>query len=713
MSLSRASSRASFVAAAESTGASNGTTLRRDVSPRSYRTISPKTPRTRSSGGAGGTPDKQSHVAHSVAASGVSVSYRSISPDRFATFHEGEGSRMRTDVMRGTVCVKKRKVPGVYRLAVASGQVWCATEQGLRVLSSRALDLHHFGGEQVYHVLLGVQNRVFAGTASGAIHVFDTQTLTCISQVDGHEREVNAFCQSPEGVWSAGVDGLLKLWDVETGGFKRQHQGPSDMGEIFSLTCYGSEVWAGSENGHIYVFSSSNPDPHILAAHDRGVYSLCTFQDQVWSGSEDRTIAIFDADSKEMQKKVFKHNGRISALTVVGNRVWSGSYDSKVGVWHPREGDLVGVVPGVYSQIYDIVVVGVFVWVATRDETLRVFVSQGLVEGAQSDLCKYCLASVGELETLFTATMAENEQLCLLVRSLRGHMMRRDAWFPRNWLPSPIEYRTNGVAEFELLPLMDRLQDLEKRWTKERQEQLNNWDLPAMAAGLQSEMREFDPLAELRALLEEVQNGLAAECEDMQQRIAVEEGTWAELDTELQDLQTTLLAEHRKADDAMQAARSSMATQQRRVDTLQKQLEQNKLDISQLKQDKVTLDQTAKTLEQKTQQYGEDMKRSADARMQTEPQLNMRKRELAKHEEDVAAAKAELLQKQALTADLAAAINAKTQELKQLQADAEKANQERTAQDTRQKALTAKLAEKKNECATLKKELDKGKCIVM
>eukprot|EP00696_Hemimastix_kukwesjijk_P002157 gnl/Hemi2/12646_TR4323_c0_g1_i1.p1 gnl/Hemi2/12646_TR4323_c0_g1~~gnl/Hemi2/12646_TR4323_c0_g1_i1.p1 ORF type:complete len:698 (+),score=285.45 gnl/Hemi2/12646_TR4323_c0_g1_i1:96-2189(+) len=645
----------------------------------------------------------------------ISPDRRSLSPDLFART-DVTSNPLANDLAKGTICIKKKKLPGVSRIAAAGNEVWCVTEQGLRVMSQNARDLRNFD-DYAYQSVLGVQHRVFAGTKTGTICVFDTQTIDYVYRLDGHTGSVNVLCAGPDGVWSAGTDGTIRLWEIEVGTHRKVLHGPSDLGEINALACYGSEVWAGSENGNIYIFDPSVSDTprEVLAAHEKGVYALCTYGNQVWSGSEDRHIHVWDGDTKALSKQLIKHNGRINCLTVVGGKIWSGSHDSKVGIWHPKRSELVGVLPGVYTQITDIAVVGLFVWVATRDEMLRVFVSQGLVEHAQALLNKYSVQSIADLESLFTQTMAENEQLCLLLRSLKTQLLRSDAWYSRNAVPDHVDKRSER-QELEMEELVERLKDLETRWGRQHEHILTNWDLPTMIRELASELRRNDQvkkdLSELRGLFAEVDKNLVAEVDRMTAELKVQKEALDKKQTELAALQTKYSSQKNDADTRLEDLTARALEQNQKIDALTTQLEANQKELETLKKNKVQIDESYKQVQTKYTAASEQNKTQTELKQKLEREVGDKERERKRLEDALAQAKAEATKS---SADLSKA----RADVKELQENLESLGKRLAAVDselkeqqnlqTKAKAENDALAQKN---AQLEKKI-KEKCLVV
>eukprot|EP00696_Hemimastix_kukwesjijk_P005610 gnl/Hemi2/17056_TR5677_c0_g1_i1.p1 gnl/Hemi2/17056_TR5677_c0_g1~~gnl/Hemi2/17056_TR5677_c0_g1_i1.p1 ORF type:complete len:703 (+),score=308.17 gnl/Hemi2/17056_TR5677_c0_g1_i1:101-2209(+) len=620
------------------------------------------------------------------------------------------------DLAKGTICVKKKKITGVTKLAAAGNQVWCATEAGLRVLSQNARDLKHFDDHH-YQAVLGVQNRVFAATREGTICVFDTQTLDCILRLEGHEKGVNALAHSPDGVLSAGADGSIRLWDLETGEQRRVLQCPADVGEINCLTYHHGEVWAGAENGSICVFEAADSEPSVvLKAHEGGVYSLCSHGNQVWSGSDDRHIGVWDAEAKAEVKKLFKHNGRISVLTPVGGKIWSGSFDSKVGVWQPKKIELIGVLPGVYTQIYDIAVVGLFVWIATRDEMVRIFISQGLVEAAQEDLNKYSLSSVSELEALFATTMAENEQLCLLLRSLKTQLMRCEAWSTKIGAADFVDARSEK-RDLDLSDLIERLRELESRWDKQRQLMLGPWDLPAQVRELQDSLRENDrvkvELAELRGLFAEVEKHLFTEKERMQNELDLQKSGLETNAVELTELEKRHAREKVESEQRIQALNAELAALQKKVDAITKQLETNQAELNKIRAEKAALDESIKSIENKTKVIGDEQKKLVEAKLKLERDMEARLNEKKQYEEQLAVAQSQLKTQTAQIEQLKADLEKKQKDVAEV--EKEEQQQKRALDDVRKQKdeLQKQVALEKEKIKQLQKELDKKCCIIM
>eukprot|EP00696_Hemimastix_kukwesjijk_P018379 gnl/Hemi2/7244_TR2466_c0_g1_i1.p1 gnl/Hemi2/7244_TR2466_c0_g1~~gnl/Hemi2/7244_TR2466_c0_g1_i1.p1 ORF type:complete len:722 (+),score=211.02 gnl/Hemi2/7244_TR2466_c0_g1_i1:53-2218(+) len=545
------------------------------------------------------------HVAHS-----INPAPHAISP-QFVHSHcvSPTPEDVTKDLTKGTLCVRKKKIAGLFRFAVVSNQVWCVTDEGLRVVGQNARDITQFEDQQ-YTSIVGAQNRVFAATRSGVINVFDTQLVDQVARLEGHTGPINALCVCSDGVWSAGVDGSIRLWELETGNHKRMLSLPASEVEITCLATHRFEIWAGAENGNIYIFDPTISDEprEVLQAHSAGVHAMCVNENQIWCGSDDRAISIWDAHSKREVTRLSKHSGRVGVLANVGSRIWSGAHDSKVGVWNPKKGELIGFLPGGYSQIYDIAVVGLFVWVATKDELLRIFISQNLLECAQADLNKYCLSSVEELDGLLSSTVLENIQLYQLLRTLYTQLMRSEAWYSCK-TEAVFLLQGSGEREIRLPDLAEKLQDLEARWLALKEQALEAWDLPTMARELQANLRSIEKakceLAEIRALFNEFERNAVRAHDTVQTEFNWTVAELSRATKEIAELRAddlTLEGENRilALQQEVSISTAKSAALQRKLDEGTRQLEQLTADMSALTEGTKVLEKKSADLVQQT-----------------------------------------------------------------------------------------------------------------
>eukprot|EP00697_Spironema_sp_BW2_P001296 gnl/Spiro4/11748_TR6203_c0_g1_i1.p1 gnl/Spiro4/11748_TR6203_c0_g1~~gnl/Spiro4/11748_TR6203_c0_g1_i1.p1 ORF type:complete len:672 (-),score=162.73 gnl/Spiro4/11748_TR6203_c0_g1_i1:63-1811(-) len=370
----------------------------------------------------------------------------------------------------------------------------------------------------------------------GAIRVYNTQTLDLEKILHHNTTGKGVFCliNTPMGVLSAAQDLTIKLWNSGSHDRKATFAGlPESAKSITSLVATAHEIWAGCEDGCIYIFNTDHllddddapyhkPQAAHIQAHNQSVSCLLKVGDQVWSGSADGFIRVWNSNHQLVHELAY-HTAGISALANVSEgRVWSASSDKKVVIWNSQTLAVENVLPGDFDAVYDIEPVGMFVWLAARDHLIRMYLTQGIAEDAQRLVTKYCANSISELEEMYAHALEVNEELLFLIRTTFSHMIRAgivsDAEAEqhnaaqkrrsgRDWHNLPLSVRTTHQANWadgatvSIEELQDRLTRFTRARDAERERTLQKFDLDVLRRQEVAREETTDPISyELRGL---------------------------------------------------------------------------------------------------------------------------------------------------------------------------------------------------------------------
>lgn len=122
--------------------------------------------------------------------------------------------------------------------------------------------------------------RVYSGTQSGDINVWDLATLSLVASLRGHTGAVLAFEVVKERRWliSSSGDGTVRVWNTGTLSALYVIYPPHDnVGDIFSLAWVGSDVLALDADDELGVGMGAGP------ARPRG---------RLFAGSQDTSIQV-------------------------------------------------------------------------------------------------------------------------------------------------------------------------------------------------------------------------------------------------------------------------------------------------------------------------------------------------------------------------------------------------------------------------------------
>eukprot|EP00696_Hemimastix_kukwesjijk_P004664 gnl/Hemi2/15965_TR5275_c0_g2_i1.p1 gnl/Hemi2/15965_TR5275_c0_g2~~gnl/Hemi2/15965_TR5275_c0_g2_i1.p1 ORF type:complete len:819 (-),score=375.22 gnl/Hemi2/15965_TR5275_c0_g2_i1:48-2504(-) len=457
---------------------------------------------------------------------------------------------MSADLTKGAFEIKKKKADGVRQVCAVANQVWAVDKlKRLRCYSQSAKLQQSFDGQQ-YTCVAGLKNRVYAATKMGHVHTYDTQSQARIQSFVACEgASLKCIVPAPYGLWVAGKDGHLRLFDYNTGSIRREHNaghavkcmalshhsmpynrssnqprpfGANTIDDVENTVSYDL-VWAGLSSGFVSVFDlrESYCEPSSVKAHQGGVRTIaCDSRNQIWSGGRDNNIRVWNTSTLKPSKPLVKHAEAVTRLTQVGGKMWAGSWDGKVSVWGLKNHQLIGVLPGIgYSKaaVLDVAVVGLFIWLATSDNMLRVFLNEPFLEKVQ-DKATYNLP-IHDLEELLSKTLQENSRLHKQIRALLTQLRRCPQWEElareaktdsdgnpklskeemeveraKTHIDGIISSWASRHEANTMADLFARLEQLEKRWYEQRKLILGEWQLPWMSDEWESSVHDSDQL---------------------------------------------------------------------------------------------------------------------------------------------------------------------------------------------------------------------------
>jgi WD40 repeat protein len=194
--------------------------------------------------------------------------------------------------------------------------------------------------------------RVYIWSASGGTFAsrrpFETEANVYLRGValspDGHLVAACGWRVSPSGLE---IDGLARIWEIETGKVKKDLKCKSPM-RCIAWSPAGPVV-LGAETGDVQIWNPSDPKPQTLATLKDSVDALAFSPDgsrlitaggiggkdttaRVWSMPDGRRIAEFNKHQATVYSVGFSADGKLAA---------SGDFCGAAYIWNPETGDLV------------------------------------------------------------------------------------------------------------------------------------------------------------------------------------------------------------------------------------------------------------------------------------------------------------------------------------------------------------------------------------
>jgi len=198
----------------------------------------------------------------------------------------------------------------------------------------------------------------------------------------GHTGRILAVAVLPDGsrAVSAGKDGSIRVWDVESGEMVGNLAGP--VGRILAVAVLpdGRGVVSGGGDGSIRVWDLvSGQALRTIEGHVGAVTAVAALPDGrcVVSGGGDGSIRVWDVASGQALRTIEGHVGAVTSVAASpdGRLLLSGGTDSAVRVWEVASGDLGWTLEGHVGSVLSVAVSSDGSWVVSggEDRTIRVW----------------------------------------------------------------------------------------------------------------------------------------------------------------------------------------------------------------------------------------------------------------------------------------------------------------------------------------------------
>jgi WD40 repeat protein len=180
--------------------------------------------------------------------------------------------------------------------------------------------------------------------ASGLITVRDAASWKVLRQLrhPGGATSV-AFSKGEAALFSAGYDGLVRLWDLHSGRQTGVLSGAHGPIWTLDMSPDGLRLASAGEDALIRVWNLASPiSPRVLRGHSRNVWEVRFSPDgqRLASGSFDSTARLWDAATGKSLKVLTGHTQAVVGLDYSrdGKLLATGADDSTIRFWRASDG---------------------------------------------------------------------------------------------------------------------------------------------------------------------------------------------------------------------------------------------------------------------------------------------------------------------------------------------------------------------------------------
>ena len=167
-------------------------------------------------------------------------------------------------------------------------------------------------------------------------------------RIKAHSQPVRSICMGPTYTYSAGMDGLIKVWNFDSllegqGGkgemqvalqeLKAHDAGVSCLCVVSnSLLCSGG--W--DSIAKVWDISAGHACLATLKGHSEFVRAVTGDSGVLYTGSNDRTIRAWDLTTFQCVGLLAGHSLAVVSLALAHDKLFSGGYDLIVKVWDTK-----------------------------------------------------------------------------------------------------------------------------------------------------------------------------------------------------------------------------------------------------------------------------------------------------------------------------------------------------------------------------------------
>jgi WD40 repeat protein len=187
------------------------------------------------------------------------------------------------------------------------------------------------------HLAFTPDSRVLATGSYKVVELWDVENGTLLRSFRAHEDFITAVSISADGavLVSAGHDGLIKLWEMPTGGLMEVIPGPDGRIKDDRITAISISpnthllAWIGRDRHtlRIWDLEAHKELPSIRRNHPDGFADLVFSTDSrtiatAHDGADDPAIIMWDLETGQPHQSCSRHSGKVNSVTFSRDGKW-------------------------------------------------------------------------------------------------------------------------------------------------------------------------------------------------------------------------------------------------------------------------------------------------------------------------------------------------------------------------------------------------------
>jgi WD40 repeat protein len=189
---------------------------------------------------------------------------------------------------------------------------------------------------------------VAIGATDGSIRLVDVEKKNIVATYPAVGKSPITIAFSFDGEWlaAAGVDGVVRVWNVSEGAESLVALETGAPVTQLAFTQTGPTLVASMQNGRFQTWKLPIQKSQSLAGHTDAITSVASNRSgsQIVTGGNDRVCRLFDADSGQ-QLRVFEGaQDGITSVVQASDDAWIAASDraGQISMWRTESGDIAG-----------------------------------------------------------------------------------------------------------------------------------------------------------------------------------------------------------------------------------------------------------------------------------------------------------------------------------------------------------------------------------